>query len=103
MNIGKEGATFKTSFCERYEELLMQSQDALETWSKRQGEIQELGLQGKAVGSELTRLQADFAKAYARLQRHTRECELCQLVSKLSGTTVNTAGYYVNEGSSRPA
>jgi len=103
MNIEKEEQTFKTSFCERYEELLIQSQEALETWSKRQEEIQQLGLQGKEVGSELTRLQANFATAYARLQRHTHECALCQLVSKLAKGNVNALGYDVAEGSSRPA
>jgi hypothetical protein len=103
MNIEKEGLTFKTSFCDEYEELLIQSQEALESWSNRQEEIQRLGLQGKEVGSELTRLQANFAKAYARLQRHTHECVLCQLVSRLAKANVNASGYYVGEGSSRPA
>jgi hypothetical protein len=102
MNIEKEGLTFKTSFCERYEELLIQSQGALETWSKRQEEIQQLGLHGKEVGSELIRLQANFATAYAHLQRHTHECGLCQLVSKLAKADVNVSSYFVGE-SSRPA
>jgi hypothetical protein len=84
MNAEKERLTFETSFCERYEELLAQSQEAMEAWSKRQEEVLRLGLHGKEVGSELIRLQANFAKAYAQLQRHVRACPLCELVSNLA-------------------
>jgi hypothetical protein len=84
MNAEKERLTFKTSFCERYEELLVLAQEAMEIWSKRQEEVVRLGLHGKEVGSELIRLQANFAKSYAHLQKHIRACALCELVSKLA-------------------
>jgi hypothetical protein len=100
MNTEREGLTFKTSFCEQYEQLLLQSRNALEIWSNRQNEILQLGLHGKEVGDELIRLQANFAKAYARLQRHIRSCSLCEFVNKLAKQ--NTATSYVSEPSSRP-
>lgn len=34
MNMEKERLTFKTSFCSKYEELLIQCQNALEAWGK---------------------------------------------------------------------
>jgi hypothetical protein len=75
---------FKTAFCTRYEEMLVESKNALETWTKRREAVWELGLRGKEYGGELIRLQADFAKAYAQLERHARECVLCSFVKNLS-------------------
>lgn len=101
MNTEREGLTFKTSFCEQYEELLVQSRQALETWSNRQQEILQLGLHGKDVGDELIRLQANFAKAYARLRQHVRDCPACEFVQELAKRTTSTSRAI--GGSSRPA
>jgi hypothetical protein len=101
MNTEREGLTFKTSFCEQYEQLLLESRDALEIWSNRQSEILQLGLHGKEVGDQLMRLQSNFAKAYARLQRHIRNCPACEFVNKLAQQ--NTSISHISEPSSRPA
>jgi len=90
MNTERERLTFKTSFCEQYEQLLLQSRNALEIWSNRQNEILQLGLHGKNVGDELLRLQSDFAKSYSRLQRHIRDCPYCQFVNKLAKQNSST-------------
>jgi len=73
---------FKTEFCSKYEELLEECQNALAVWSHRREEAWQMGLRGKELGGELVRLQADFAKSYARLQKHTHECSLCEFVGK---------------------
>jgi len=75
---------FKTSFCEEYEGLLIHCQDALEKWTQRREEAWQMDLRGKAVGAELVRLQVAFAKSYARLQKHVRQCPLCVFVSKVA-------------------
>ena len=81
--IKEESGTFKTAFCTDYEQLLVRCQSALETWANRREEIHQLGLTGKEIGAELIKLQADFAKSYSLLQKHTRDCPLCQFVAKL--------------------
>jgi hypothetical protein len=82
---------FKTSFCDRYEELLVKCQVALERWTQRREEAWQLGLRGRALGGELVRLQADFAKSYAVLQRHVKECPLCEFVGKLTNENSEAA------------
>jgi hypothetical protein len=81
MNMERINRTFKPASCSSYEDLLVKCQDALAAWSGRREEAWRLGLQGKELGAELVRLQANFAKAYAHLQKHTRECALCEFVA----------------------
>jgi len=77
--------SFKTSVCTEYERLLNVCQKALERWKSQREECASAGLTGKKVADELLRLQADYAKAYSRLERHGDKCELCRFVSKLGG------------------
>ncbi len=87
------------TFCSKYERLLEQCQRALETWSTRREEAWQMGLRGKELGSELIRLPADFAKSYAVLQKHVRECALCEFESKI----VNSIPYNNPDHHSLPA
>jgi len=68
-------------FCTEYEGMLDECQNALTTWSTRREESWRMGLRGRELGAELVRLQANFAKAYARLQKHIHECPVCAYVS----------------------
>jgi aspartyl/asparaginyl beta-hydroxylase (cupin superfamily) len=102
MNTNKEQRPFKTAFCATYEEMLVECQKALETWARRREEAWQLGLRGKELGGELVRLQADFAKSYSRLQKHTRECSLCAFVAKISNEN-HQVPYVVTADNSRPA
>ena len=77
--------SFNTAVCDEYERLLFLCEFAMESWKNRREEISNAGLQGKEVASELLRLQADYAKAYANLQRHEDTCGICRLVSKIGG------------------
>jgi hypothetical protein len=100
-----QGRPFKTAFCSKYEEMLGECQLALGAWAKRREEAWQLGLSGRELGAELMRLQADFAKSYARLQKHTRECVLCEFQSKMISNEVSTLRPYEAKSSqeTRPA
>jgi hypothetical protein len=81
-----EGELFyKTAFCSKYERLLCVCVQSLHAWRDLREEIAGSGLRSKEAGDELMRLQADYAKAYSRLENHKDNCELCHFVSKISG------------------
>jgi hypothetical protein len=73
----------KTADCTEYERLLCACVQSLDSWSNRREEIANFGLGGKEAADELLRLQADYAKAYSRLEKHKDNCELCRFVSKI--------------------
>jgi hypothetical protein len=77
--------SFKTAACSDYERLLATSQKALENWRVRREQVAISGLTGRQVAAELLSLQADFAKAYSRLEKHEGQCEICAFVSKIGG------------------
>jgi hypothetical protein len=77
--------SYKTAFCSNYERLLCVCVQSLNTWRDRREEVANSGLRSKEVGDELMRLQAEYAKAYSRLEKHIDNCELCHFVSKISG------------------
>ncbi|MGB7846684.1 MAG: hypothetical protein WBL63_13795 [Candidatus Acidiferrum sp.] len=77
--------SLNTAICADYDQVLTVCQKALEKWRSRREQIASSGLSGKEVADELLRLQADFAKAYSRLQHHKLNCELCLFVSKIGG------------------
>jgi len=81
-----EGELFyKTAFCSNYERLLCVCVQSLNAWRNLREEIANSGSTNKEAGDELMRLQADYAKAYSRLEKHKDNCELCHFVSKISG------------------
>jgi hypothetical protein len=77
--------SFKTAVCTEYERLLFVCQKTLEIWRNRREEVAHSDLHGKEAAAELLRLQADYAKAYSRLEKHEDNCELCRFVSKIGG------------------
>jgi len=81
----KTELSFKTAICNEYENLLFACQKALENWRTRREEIASLGFASKKTSDELLRLQADYARAYSRLESHEEHCELCRFVSKIGG------------------
>jgi hypothetical protein len=76
---------YKTAFCTEYERLLCVCVQSLDTWKNRREEIANSVLRRWEAGDELLRLQADYAKAYSRLEKHIDNCALCHFVSKISG------------------
>jgi hypothetical protein len=75
----------KTGVCTEYERLLKECQNASKIWNEQRAEIYSLRLRGKKVEDELRRLQAQYARAYSMLQKHTHDCALCQFVSGIEG------------------
>jgi hypothetical protein len=69
----------KPAACAEYEALLQKSCVALTDWKNGRAEIRSSGRKGRKADDELRILQAKFAKAYAQLQTHARDCELCQM------------------------
>jgi hypothetical protein len=65
--------------CSEYESLLDDSRLALEAWKEGRTEIRQSGRKGRAIDDQLRILQANFARAYARLQAHARYCDICQM------------------------
>lgn len=76
---------YKTAFCSTYERLLCACAQSLDVWRDLREEIAASGPGSPEAGDELIRLQANYAKAYSRLERHRSTCELCRFVSKISG------------------
>jgi hypothetical protein len=93
-----EGLSFKTAVCTEYERLLHECQRALEAWRNRRDQVAKARLTGKQIGDELQMLQANYAKAYANLNKHDRHCELCQFVSRIGGRQYAAAS---NSGSEK--
>ena len=79
-----EDIRFRTAICSDYEELLIECQRALYAWKERREEIVRFGRPGRRAGDELQRLQADYARAYNRLERHAKSCEICQFTAELA-------------------
>ena len=78
--------SYQISFCNQYDALLHECENAQRLWSEWREEMNSVGTCGmnKEGSNELLRLQAKFAKAYARLEKHNHECELCQFVARMS-------------------
>jgi hypothetical protein len=75
----RHDSAIRPAACEEYETLLKNSGAALAEWKKGRLEIRRSGRKGREADNELRILQANFAKAYAALQTHARDCEMCQL------------------------
>jgi hypothetical protein len=85
--------SFKTAVCTEYERLLIVCERALETWREHSEEITKLGSSNKEATDALLRLQANYAKAYSRLDKHKDNCELCRFVSEIG--TYNAESIFV--------
>jgi hypothetical protein len=89
-----QSPSFKTAICSDYEKLLFACQKALEVWRERREEVVTNGFACKETANELLRLQADYARAYSRLEGHDDRCPLCRFVSKIGGrnySSISTA------------
>jgi hypothetical protein len=75
----------ETAVCTEQQRLSAECQRTLQIWKDRRAEFCQLHFSGKEAGDELLRLQANYARAYAVLRNHARNCSLCQLVSRMEG------------------
>jgi hypothetical protein len=78
--------------CADYQRLLTECQLALTNWNTGRAEIQHSGRRGKDADNELLTLQANFAKAWALLQYHERDCEVCKVISIVESVRCGSDG-----------
>jgi hypothetical protein len=71
--------------CAEFQTLLAESQVALTDWNQGRAKIHKSRRRGPDADSELRILQGNFAKAWALLQFHEHDCEICQLISSIHG------------------
>lgn len=71
--------------CDEYQRLLGESQLALTTWNAGRAEIHLSGRRRRDTDNELRELQANFAKAWALLQYHEHDCDICRIVLTMEG------------------
>ena len=72
-----ETIAVRTAACSDYERLLEECKSALMAWKTKREEIVRFGPYGRSAGEVLQRLQAEYARAYNRLERHANNCQLC--------------------------
>lgn len=90
----RDDSDVKPAACEEYEDLLKKSHSALTEWKNGRAEIRRSGRKGRSVDNQLRILQANFAKAYAALQTHARDCSFCQMPAVVHpGFGVNPVAY----------
>ena len=71
--------------CPEYQRLLNECQEALFSWQQRAALIARNTQVGPKATAEVRRLQSNYRRAYALLDRHEHACADCQYVSKISG------------------
>jgi hypothetical protein len=81
-----EDLPIKPAMCTEYEELLRRSYIALIDWSNGRDAIRRSGLRGREADNALRNLQARFAKAYAALERHGHQCDVCRIASLINSS-----------------
>jgi hypothetical protein len=76
--------SIETGVCTEHERLRAECERALETWNERRATFSQ-SRPAREAGDELLGLQVKYARAYTILQRHERNCSLCQLASRTEG------------------
>jgi len=71
------------ALCPEYQKLLKEEQVALSNWTRGRAEIHESIRQGRDTHNELQTLHAGFSNAWALLQFHELDCDVCQLIALL--------------------
>lgn len=97
---------FQTGFCPEYELLLHKCEDSRQACAGWRAEMNSVHLVhpiNKEVADELLRLQAKYAKAYARLEGHYKQCDRCQLVARSSAEQFNLTNLPTGTEQSRPS
>ena len=85
----------KPAACEEYEELLKKSHVALNERKNGRAAIRRSGRKGRSADNELRMLQANFARTYAALQTHSRDCCNCQMLALVhQGFGVSPVAYH---------
>jgi hypothetical protein len=71
--------------CLEYQLLLARCQKALVSWQQRRTLLDRAAFAAESPAAALKHLQANYARAYARLENHEHSCQTCQYISKIGG------------------
>lgn len=71
--------------CPEYQRLLSICQEALSSWQQGAALISRNSGIGRKATLGLRRLESNYKRAYAQLDRHEHACPDCQYVSKIAG------------------
>ncbi len=71
-------AAVANTVCSLHDRLVEDCETARDQWNERRAEIAGVGLRGKGIDDELRSLQARFARSYAMVRNHLRDCDRCQ-------------------------
>jgi len=75
----------RLQLCPEYQHLLNSCQKALAAWQHRRTIAERLSSTGQRIREELKQFQEEYARTYALLEGHERNCPACQYVSKVGG------------------
>ncbi|HUL34795.1 MAG TPA: hypothetical protein VL128_12990 [Candidatus Eisenbacteria bacterium] len=87
----REKSEIGTAACSDYEDLLRICKSALLAWSVRREEIVRFGQRARSATDALQKLQADYARAYSRLERHVKSCTVCRFTNQVGGASKSGA------------
>ena len=71
--------------CSEYQRLLQSCQKSLAAWQQQQTLLQRDSVNALRSRDELSRLQAEYERAYTSLENHEQHCQECQYISKVGG------------------
>lgn len=71
--------------CPEYQLLLVRCQKALASWQQRRTLVDRGAFASKNLAYSVKNLQANYARAHARLENHEHSCQTCQYISKIGG------------------
>lgn len=91
MSVMHSQPSFRTAICSDYEKLLFACQRELENLLHLQQQIASLPFADAHTSNQLLRLEAAYARAYAHLESHDEDCQLCHFVSKLGHRNLSSS------------
>lgn len=94
------GPLLQTSHCPEHDRLHSHYQNALESWANLRQDAWQRSWRGKELSGELSRRQAEFARSYAALHKHSRECPVCRMGAGM--TSSDTESFWWQACQSRP-
>ena len=81
--MGKPSAV-EAQVCAEQLRLLEECEKALKIWDERRAGFCQFRFVEKAVGDQLLLLQTKYARAHSVLEKHKRNCAVCQLAARES-------------------
>lgn len=85
--------------CTEYQHLLQSCQRSLTALQQQRTLLERRSIHAQQLRMEVKRLQFEYERAYAVLEKHERHCQDCQYISKVSGLDFETMSSALNRRS----